>query len=488
VAHPEKLGKYRITSVLGEGAMGVVYRAFDPDIRRVVALKTIRKTAGEGIESAAMSAARFRNEAHAAGRLVHPGIVGVYDFGDDGRVAYIAMEFVQGHTLSAYLARKVSFSAADVASVICQVLDALGHAHEHGVWHRDIKPSNVIMTRSGRVKIADFGIARTEDSGLTAAGGILGTPMYMAPEQFLGGTIDHRVDLYGTGVLLYQLIAGQPPFVGHVDALSYRVVHEVPRPPSKLEGAAPFRAFDGVALQALAKNASARFESAAAFRMALAASLGHEVPPAVSEAVVNALPVAEEFEPTQRMPPPPSSGGHTGSTAGTAGTIGPWSAAELAQVQAALAKHVGPLAGTMVRRAARDCADLPTLHARLAEQITQDSVREAFLGQLRSAATGSSGTGGSGSRAAPPPTGGSTPRPQPAPPPTGGSRAGPPVSDTVLEQAQRLLAQHLGPIARVVVKRSAERTRERGPLFDLLLDAAPAAVRGQLRLELDKLH
>ena len=118
--HPQRLGKYSITGVLGEGAMGVVYRGFDPDIRRVVALKTIRRQHGEGLESAATGAARFRNEAQAAGRLQHPGIVGVYDFGDDGRVAYIAMEYVEGQTLARYLAQPVRFSHADIASLAGQ--------------------------------------------------------------------------------------------------------------------------------------------------------------------------------------------------------------------------------------------------------------------------------------------------------------------------------------------------------------------------------
>ena len=211
--HPQRLGKYPITGVLGEGAMGVVYRAYDPDIRRMVALKTIRRQGGESAEAVAYTAARFRNEAQAAGRLQHPGIVGVYDFGDDGQVAYIAMEYVEGHTLAHYMGHRVRFSEADVASIAAQTLDALAHAHENGVWHRDIKPSNLILTQGGRVKIADFGIARLEASNLTVANAVMGTPMFMAPEQFLGQGVDHRADLYAVGVVLYQLIAGRPPFV-----------------------------------------------------------------------------------------------------------------------------------------------------------------------------------------------------------------------------------------------------------------------------------
>jgi|CXWL01.1.fsa_nt_gi serine/threonine-protein kinase len=470
MTHPERLGKYQITGVLGEGAMGVVYRGFDPDIRRVVALKTIRRQGGDGAQAVAQSAARFRNEAQAAGRLLHPGIVGVYDFGDDGHVAFIAMEYVPGHTLSHYLAQKVHFSEADVASVATQLLDALAHAHEHAVWHRDIKPSNVIMTQSGRIKIADFGIARTDTTGLTMTNSVLGTPMYMAPEQFLGQTIDHRVDLYGAGVVLYQMLAGRPPFVGPHEALMYKVVHEVPQPPSAVEGAAHGSRFDAVVAIALAKDPRDRFASALAFREAVAAALAQPVAAAVSQETVGALPVATEFAPTVRIAGAPA----TGSTPTH------WDAAVLAQMESTLARHVGPLARVLVLRAARECHDLPALQARLAEQITNPLAREAFLGQASRSGSRSAtgGTGGSAGRSA---------TPAPHAPTAGRSAGGSLVSDAVLEQAQHLLAQHVGPIARVVVKRAADRTRERGPLFQMLAEAAPEPMRQRLIAELSKL-
>jgi eukaryotic-like serine/threonine-protein kinase len=144
VAHPSRLGKYRITEVLGEGAMGVVYKAFDPDIQRTVALKTIREAFNAQSGDDSSVAARFRNEAVAAGRLTHPGIVAVYDFGQDQGTAFIAMEFVEGKSLAQHLS-KLSFSDEDVAGIMCQLLDALHHAHEAGVWHRDVKPANVIL-------------------------------------------------------------------------------------------------------------------------------------------------------------------------------------------------------------------------------------------------------------------------------------------------------------------------------------------------------
>ena len=487
MAHPEQLGKYRITGVLGEGAMGVVYRGFDPDIRRVVALKTIRHQAGHGAEATEQSAARFRNEAQAAGRLLHPGIVGVYDFGDDGRVAYIAMEYVEGHTLSAYLAKRVAFSDADIASIAAQLLEALGHAHEHGVWHRDVKPSNIIMTKSGRIKIADFGIARTDNTGLTMANSVLGTPMYMAPEQFMGRPIDHRVDLYGAGVVLYQLVAGRPPFVGPPEALMYKVVNEVPLPPSAAEGARTGMLFDDAVARALAKDPAQRWPHAAAFREAVAHALGAPAPLSVSHEAVHALPMASDYAPTERIAPLHAAGAPpTGAatTMGTGHTPTHWDASVLAKVEATLAKHVGPMAAVMVRRAARECHDVPALYARLGEQITQATAREAFLGHITSAGPGTGGTAGKsastgsgGHRAVAP--GGSAAGLQ--------APSGPPVSDALLEQAQRLLAGHVGPIAKVVVKRASERTRQRDALFALLAEAVPEAARAKLLADLTKL-
>ena len=474
MSHPERFGKYQITGVLGEGAMGVVYRGFDPDIRRVVALKTIRKQGADSPEAAAQSAARFRNEAQAAGRLMHPGIVGVYDFGDDGNVAYIAMEFVEGHTLSQYLAQRVRFTEIDVASMASQLLEALAHAHEHGVWHRDIKPSNVIMTKSGRVKIADFGIARTDTTGLTMANSVLGTPMYMAPEQFMGLPIDHRVDVYSAGVVLYQLLAGRTPFVGPNEALMYKVVNEVPAPPSTLEGALHGDRFDEVVARALAKDPRQRFGNASAFRDALLAALGQAAPAAVAREAVFAIPAPSEYAPTERLASAPS----TGSALPTH-----WDPSVLALVEHELALHVGPLAAVLVRRAAKECRDLPSLQARLAEQITSASAREAFLGRASLAGGHSSHGGGStsmgsGSRTSHSGAGA-----------TSGTFAGAraPVNEALMDQALKLLAVHLGPIARVVVKRASERTRQREAFYAQLLEAAPEAVRASLLADLHKL-
>ena len=336
------------------------------------------------------------------------------------------------------------------------------------------------MTKTGRIKIADFGIARTDTTGLTMANSVLGTPMYMAPEQFMGLPIDHRVDVYSAGVVLYQLLAGRAPFVGPHEALMYKVVNEVPPPPSTLESAQHGNRFDAVVATALAKDPRQRFANASAFRDAVAAALGEGVPHAVSPEAVFALPMATEYAPTERMVT-------TASSASAPPTN--WDPAVLAKVEASLARHVGPLAGVLVRRAAKECLDLPSLQSRLAEQLTSVSAREAFLGPASRGGTGSGagsaasslggstgyGTGRSGARTNTAPQGGNF------------TTAAKVVDEALMDRALPLLSAHLGPIARVVVKRAAERTRQREAFFALLSESAPEPVRAQLLAELRKL-
>ncbi|MDE2081277.1 MAG: serine/threonine protein kinase, partial [Burkholderiales bacterium] len=299
--HPTRLGKYQITEVLGEGAMGVVYKGFDPDIRRTVALKTIRRALGEGegTEFGASIAGRFVNEAQAGGRLSHPGIVAVYDFGEDRGVKFIAMEYVEGQSLARYASNGVRFTDADVPGIMSQLLDAIEHAHQQGVWHRDIKPANVIMTRAGRLKVADFGIARIDGGGLTQVTMMIGTPGYMAPEQFLGRGIDHRVDIYAAGVVLYLLLTGRLPFTGPPESLMYKVVHEAPLPPSEVEGAQRPRFYDQLVATALAKDPAQRYASAAAFKHALVRAVGQPIDEAAWDKTIIAAP-----SPPPRPPAP----------------------------------------------------------------------------------------------------------------------------------------------------------------------------------------
>ena len=306
---PERLGKYEIVEVLGKGAMGVVYKAFDPDIHRTVAIKTIRKELLEDDDSrAGMMLARFKNEARAAGRLSHPGIVGVYDYGDSAAVAFIAMEFVQGNSLREYFNRDTRFAERDVVSIMVQLLDALQHAHEQGVWHRDIKPANLIIMTNGRLKVADFGIARIDTSQLTMTGVVMGSPGYMAPEQYSGGKVDWRADLFAAGVVMHQLLTGSRPFKGSAEQVAFQICYETPPPPSAADPGHGWERYDAVVARALAKKSAERFENAEAFRAAILEGYAAPVSPTVSEETIIAEPtvpaaVLEPSNPSARTHP-----------------------------------------------------------------------------------------------------------------------------------------------------------------------------------------
>ncbi|MBP7665953.1 MAG: serine/threonine protein kinase [Burkholderiaceae bacterium] len=493
MAHPERLGKYRVTGVLGEGAMGIVYKGFDPDIRREVAIKTMRVAADADAGQGVSYADRFRNEAQAAGRLQHPGIVAVYDFGRDAGVDYIAMEYVRGNTLSRYITQAISeqldINDDDVASIIGQLLEALDHAHAQGVWHRDIKPSNLIITPTGKVKVSDFGIARIENADLTQAASLIGTPAYMAPERFQGLPMDRRVDLYATGVVLYQMLTGRVPFSGPPEAIMYKAVHEPLVLPSRLPGLARLAPYDDLLTRALAKRAEDRFANAVQFMDALEAAMGRLHPDSISNATITAL------MPQALVAP--------GDLATNSSLPTGFSADDLAQAAARLSRHVGPMAQVMVKRVARGCSDLPTLYARLAEQVTDPNARLAFEQEAATLATGTGrpGATGTGSRAPSPTNTGLRGAPptntgtasarhptQPAPTNTGGSAGLAPPSAAVVDAAQRLLARQIGPIATLVVKKALAAAPQRDAFIQrLALAVDDPAARARLVDELRRL-
>jgi eukaryotic-like serine/threonine-protein kinase len=262
-----QLGKYEIRREVAHGAMGVIYEAYDPLIRRRVALKTIRPDQLEGERTTDMIA-RFRREAQAAGRLSHPNIVPIYDFDDDAGTWFIAMEFVDGRELKECFAADERFRMPDIERIMTQILDALDYSHRHGVVHRDIKPANIFLLADGTVKVADFGIAHIESSNLTQVGTVVGTPNYMSPEQIMGLPVDGRSDLFAAGVILYQFLTGERPFAGSSTTTMQKVLKEEPLPPSTLNVQLP-PAIDTVVRKALAKRADDRFQSAREFSAAL---------------------------------------------------------------------------------------------------------------------------------------------------------------------------------------------------------------------------
>jgi len=274
MADISNLGKYEVRREIGRGAMGVVYEGYDPMIKRVVALKTIRADQLAGDESATVIA-RFRREAQAAGRLSHPNIVPIYDFGEDNGVWFIAMEFVKGRELKEYFEANERFSVADIVRIMSQILDALDYSHRQGVIHRDIKPANIFLVADGAVKVADFGIAHIESSSLTQVGTVLGTPSYMSPEQIMGLPVDGRSDLFSAGVILYQFLTGERPFAGSATTTMQKVLKEEPLPPSTLN-VQILPEMDAVMRKALAKRPDERYQTAREFSAAIrsAAQLG----------------------------------------------------------------------------------------------------------------------------------------------------------------------------------------------------------------------
>jgi tRNA A-37 threonylcarbamoyl transferase component Bud32 len=311
---PTRLGKYELRRELGKGSMGVVYEAFDPVIERLVAIKIIRQDELGAAQTAELIT-RLRREAQAAGRLNHPGIVSVYDFGEDATVggsgiAYIAMELVEGRELRDLLDSGRRFTPAESVGILGEVLGALQHAHDRGVTHRDIKPGNVILLAGGGVKLADFGVARIERSELTQAGTLIGTPMYMSPEQILGLEVDGRSDLFSCGVLLYELLTGRKPFTGSVTTVIQQVLHVEPEPPSRANTTLGTD-WDRLLQRALAKKPEQRFASAREFAQALRDTLARHHDDAT---VVMATP-----PPT--APVAPARPSRRGSTALAAGVI-----------------------------------------------------------------------------------------------------------------------------------------------------------------------
>ena len=254
---PERFGRYEVIDEIGDGAMGRVYRAWDPAVNRLVAVKTIkteyltRDTADEYLR-------RFHREAQSAGGLNHPAIVRVFDLGND----YLVMELVEGRTLHRVIRDEGRLAPPETLRLLAPVADAVDHAHRAGIVHRDIKPANIMVQPDGQPKLMDFGVAKIEASVMTTAGQVLGSPSYMSPEQIAGLDVTGRSDLYSLAVVAYEMLTGQPPFQGRtITQVIYKVMHEAPPPPRQWNAALPAR-YDGVFARALSKDPAARFPTA----------------------------------------------------------------------------------------------------------------------------------------------------------------------------------------------------------------------------------
>jgi eukaryotic-like serine/threonine-protein kinase len=459
----QRLGKYEIVGVLGQGAMGIVYNAIDPHIHRRVAVKTIRSPLLRPGADDLMAAQRFKTEAQAAGRLCHPNIVSVFEYGECGEDRFIAMEFVHGVSLLELTAQGRRLPLDDVNSLMLQLLDALECAHEQGVWHRDIKPANLLVTPDGRLKVTDFGIARIEASDLTQPSSVLGSPGYMAPERYTGEAPDCRVDIFSCGVLFYELLTGTRPFRGSSSQMMYQVLHETPPGPSTLaiEQPPPER-FNAIVARALARRPDDRYASAAQMRAALLEVAGRPIAPHVSLATMMVPRPSAEETPTELLPRGvPSVPVPTTTPPPTAPVAAPSTApihddAWLTALEALLSTHLGPVARLVVRDAARRSTDSSTLVTRIAAEALDADERDASLARARAMLPARSEAV-------------AAEKPDVKVLPVLGST---PMAPGVVEAAQKLLTEHIGPIAAVIVRRAAARAASRESFFTELADQA----------------
>ncbi len=310
---PSKVGRYQIVESIGFGAMGAVYKAFDPLIKRTIAIKTIRLDVPPQSPHYRTFIERFYHEARISGTLSHPNIVTLFDIGEtEDKVPFLAMEFIDGETVSDVLNEGRLFRPEQVIGLVSQMAAAIDYAHAKGVIHRDIKPSNIILHEGEKVKVTDFGIAKLVDSDITHSGSLLGTPSYMSPEQAMGESLDGRSDIFSLGVVAFEMLSGQQPFPGNnVTSILYKLVHADPVRPPNLEvlGLLPDK-WHEVFSKVLSKNPPDRYGTGADFVSELELCLGSWFGSLEGETVYMTVPDKSASSNMPSSSPPRSSPGH----------------------------------------------------------------------------------------------------------------------------------------------------------------------------------
>ncbi len=435
---PTFIGKFRIDGLLGRGAMGVVYKAHDPDIDRIVAIKLVRTDLLEG-DDRAHYLRRFRNEAKAVGRLLHPNIVAIHDFAEHEGNPFLVLEYIDGKHLGRHFKAGARADLGAIGLAILQVLDALGYAHEFSIVHRDIKPANLLRNSSGTIKVTDFGISRALESQATTGTVLVGTPSYMSPEQCLGQVIDGRSDLFSLGCVFYEFIAGERAFDGaNYVATAHKILHEAPVPLRERCRDLP-DAIVRVVDTALAKNPGDRFASAGEMADALRDAL-RAIGPAVSARgdadldTVIAVPLPRHSD--QR-----------------ANGLESLDQASLDTMERRLAHHLGPMARYHLQRMLRKAQPLEELCKGLAEMVPPGKEREELLNGLLTIVNADHGLRTQGSRS----TNSTATQ----------SASSFPVA--TIDACERALAHVVGPIAPYLLRRALNKARTPEELEDACL-------------------
>jgi serine/threonine-protein kinase len=420
-AVPKSVGKYQIDSVLGQGAMGVVYKGHDPDIDRVVAIKTLHTHLMDAEERASWLE-RFAREAKAAGRVLHGNLVTIFDYLEQDEQPYLVMEYIEAETLEDRIKRRPLPNLQEVGSIMTQMLAGLDAIHGAGIVHRDIKPANVLLLPNGTVKLADFGVAKVEALGATQ-GGMIGTPDYMSPEQFMGRQAGHRADIFSAGVIMFELLTARKPFESaSLGELTQKVISGQALDLRVLAPGLPEGLYT-LSAQTLLTDPAARTPDARSFANAI-----HNALRQLDRATL------DDTERTVVMAP-----------AAPAPALSETMAAQLPKsalerIEALLTAQIGPIAKVLVKRVSASTTDTGQLINQLAAELGPEH-RAAF----RAAVQAHLGQTGANI-----------------------SAAGPMLTDELLDALTRALVPHIGPIAKILIRKTAKTCRTRAELCEAL--------------------
>ncbi len=451
------IGKYKVESVIGQGAMGVVYKGYDPDIERTVAIKMLHAHLVVDQEEGGLIT-RFKQEAQAAARCLHTNIVTVFDFGIIQQSPYMVMEYVDGIDLRSFLREGAVLTIKQVGDLIIQVLEALDYSHMKGVVHRDIKPANILLLDSGHVKVTDFGVAKLDTSELTNVGDVIGTPSYMSPEALRGDVVDGRSDLYSTAIVLLELIAGKRP-QKHGTYWQREEIQELLAVSSIL----PLqlnRSVEDVLIKALAADPRDRYKSGQEFAATLKALLSPNQVYVPELTDLAATVVQSKITHKQQSP-----GENTFDSQMSSSQIA--LSPEVSQILSrSLAPYLGPMASRIIKTAANRSMSLQDMIDRLSNHIPNDNERKDFINTLNQTGIRSMPTETSMSGASRVTTIGSVRSAK-------AKSAALEITGETTQKLVKALAEHVGPLAARIVKKAVRESASLDELYQALANKIP---------------